>query len=85
MPDSLAYSSSSGGDACPEATQGQPWGSTLGVRDWFKGDLSEKKFCDGCWVIRNPVKFLLVPFLKLGPNLHSFRFLKMAHFLMVVS
>ena len=44
MPASRAYSSSSGGAACPGVTQGQPRGSTPGVREWFQGDLSEKIF-----------------------------------------
>ena len=39
-----AFASSSGGAACPGATRGQPQGSTPGVRGWFQGDLSEKKF-----------------------------------------
>ena len=39
-----ALASSSGGAACPGATHGQPRGSTLGVRGWFLGDLSEKNF-----------------------------------------
>ena len=38
---------SSGGSAGPEATQGQPRGSTPGVRGCFQGDLSKKKICDG--------------------------------------
>ena len=43
MPVSQAYSSSSGGAACPGATWGQTWGSTPGVRGRFQGNLSEKK------------------------------------------
>ena len=42
-----ALASSSGGVVCPGSTQGQPRGLTSGVRGWFLGDLSEKKFCDG--------------------------------------
>ena len=41
-----ALSSSSGGAWYPGHTRGQPRGSTLGVRGWFQGDLSEKKICD---------------------------------------
>ena len=41
-----AFASSSWGAACPGATRGQPQGSIQGVRRWFLGDLSEKKFCD---------------------------------------
>ena len=44
MPASRAYSSSSGGAACPGATRGHPRRSTPGVRGWFQGDLSEKTF-----------------------------------------
>ena len=44
MPALRAHSSSSGGAACLGHTRGQPRGSTPGVREWFSGDLSEKKF-----------------------------------------
>ena len=39
-----ALPSSSGGAAWPGGTRGQPRGSTPGVRGWFQGDLSKKKF-----------------------------------------
>ena len=39
-----ALASSSGGAACTGATRGQPRGSTPGVRGWFQGNLSKKKF-----------------------------------------
>ena len=43
MPTSRALSSSFKGAWYLGHTWGQPWGSTMGVRGWFQGNLSEKK------------------------------------------